>query len=832
MACLGTESAIAVDDALGCVQCTRGDEVDDADGKRDDDAASVPLDSSAPKDLANRDAKAAAPAATAATAHPSPPAAAGASPTSAATREARLPRAEHLALALFRRQLATGLLLTKHKEPGSKVTQACVMYTSPDFQTLWWFESLMAGQKTVVAFDDITEVGAGPPAGTDTVAKALLKFKRKPDAEAADGPAKSKAHEWHLLGGDDAAKPETHLEDVAEQRQLHIVTRGGLVLHLSTFSDEQRAHVIHGFRLCAMLTATQPGSGHEGGPRSLADAADLFGIELSADDADDADEAARTAKGLRQVDVTPGASCHDLGHIGQKGGGAGSLFGHIARHHCRLYREEFHPNYHHEYGIPAGTTVELNFSEKYALALPTADELPMVQGAEQTVADAGDADVDAVEVDAAAEQDDGKHHELGGADVLGKHTLAGANVATDYFKPGMFVLGEVVSHDDDSDTYVIAYRKGPFDSDVLRDALFAYEDQHAHFPEGTEFLDVRRENLVVDYNEQHAAHTPLFVFGISVVQVLVGLIYVYGIRKGKAYEEFGDVSPICGPEWMWYKVVGDWPRCHDQRGQVWRLWTYQYVHSGYMHLTGNVITQCFFGIPIEMVHGPLVMMAIYWVGVVTGALTCAMFDPYSNVVGASGGVYTLTGVHIANLVLNWADMQKGITGNHWTRLFLLLLFFGYEAVVYVASPTENLSYSAHLGGALAGVVFGLAVLHNFDFENKCSHYLQKGAAIVFFAYFVLAVTWYCTHFPPAYLISSVHGISNEPCCYQSRKCARWLPKNARDNLFRCQSGYELKYRDPIDGSAWLAGTVYTECSDLQGICEENYPNATWCSGAK
>ena len=42
MACLGTESAVAVDDALGCVQCTRGDEVDDADGKRDDDAASVP----------------------------------------------------------------------------------------------------------------------------------------------------------------------------------------------------------------------------------------------------------------------------------------------------------------------------------------------------------------------------------------------------------------------------------------------------------------------------------------------------------------------------------------------------------------------------------------------------------------------------------------------------------------------------------------------------------------------------------------------------------------------------------------------------------------------
>ena len=79
------------------------------------------------------------------------------------------------------------------------------------------------------------------------------------------------------------------------------------------------------------------------------------------------------------------------------------------------------------------------------------------------------------------------------------------------------------------------------------------------------------------------------------------------------------------------------------------------------------------------------------------------------------------------------------------------------------------------------------------------------------------------------------GVSTEPCCYQSRTCARWLPKNARDNMFRCSGGYELKYKGPIDGSAsttWDVGAVYTDCSDLQGICEENYPTETWCSGAK
>ena len=39
-----------------------------------------------------------------------------------------LARADRLALALFRRQLATGLLLQRHVVPGEVRTQACVLY--------------------------------------------------------------------------------------------------------------------------------------------------------------------------------------------------------------------------------------------------------------------------------------------------------------------------------------------------------------------------------------------------------------------------------------------------------------------------------------------------------------------------------------------------------------------------------------------------------------------------------------------------------------------------------------------------------------------------------
>ena len=72
--------------------------------------------------------------------------------------------------------------------------------------------------------------------------------------------------------------------------------------------------------------------------------------------------------------------------------------------------------------------------------------------------------------------------------------------------------------------------------------------------------------------------------------------------------------------------------------EAWRLLAYQFVHAGYAHLAANVSLQLLFGLPIELVHGPLRVAATYVAGVAAGGLACAVFDPYSTVLGASGGV--------------------------------------------------------------------------------------------------------------------------------------------------------------------------------------------------
>ena len=54
--------------------------------------------------------------------------------------------------------------------------------------------------------------------------------------------------------------------------------------------------------------------------------------------------------------------------------------------------------------------------------------------------------------------------------------------------------------------------------------------------------------------------------------------------------------------------------------QIWRLWTYQFVHNGYVHLVTNLLYQMIFGVLLEIVHGPLRVGALYTIGVIFGGV--------------------------------------------------------------------------------------------------------------------------------------------------------------------------------------------------------------------
>lgn len=85
-------------------------------------------------------------------------------------------------------------------------------------------------------------------------------------------------------------------------------------------------------------------------------------------------------------------------------------------------------------------------------------------------------------------------------------------------------------------------------------------------------------------------------------------------------------------------------------GEVWRLFTAQYLHAGFVHLLVNMIALHFLGRPLEMLWSARKFFAIYTLCGLAGNLfftvlgTKGIIDPVQAAVGASGCIYGLLGI--------------------------------------------------------------------------------------------------------------------------------------------------------------------------------------------
>ncbi|XP_050423690.1 protein rhomboid isoform X2 [Adelges cooleyi] len=191
----------------------------------------------------------------------------------------------------------------------------------------------------------------------------------------------------------------------------------------------------------------------------------------------------------------------------------------------------------------------------------------------------------------------------------------------------------------------------------------------------------------------------------------------------------------------------------DKRQQLWRFMLYMFLHASWVTLVFNLTVQLLVGLPLEMVHGSLRIGVVYIAGVLAGSLGTSVFDSNVCLVGASGGVYALLAAHLANVLLNYNNMEFGVF-----RLLGLLFIASVDVgfAVYwryafepFSSNSPPVSYVAHIAGALAGLTIGLLVLKNF--EQKLHEQL-----IWWFALGVYAI---CTLFAVAYNLSHPDSIA-------------------------------------------------------------------------
>ncbi|WKZ68365.1 MAG: rhomboid family intramembrane serine protease [Melioribacteraceae bacterium] len=162
----------------------------------------------------------------------------------------------------------------------------------------------------------------------------------------------------------------------------------------------------------------------------------------------------------------------------------------------------------------------------------------------------------------------------------------------------------------------------------------------------------------------------------------------------------------------------------DQAGQpynfqIWQLFTYQFLHGGFMHLFFNMFALWIFGVELENLFGSRKFLFYYLMcGVGAGLLhifASPIFDSISApTIGASGAVY---GVLIAFGML-FPDRYVFLLFPPMPVKAKYLIAF-YIVIEFMSVGSDNyVAHLAHLGGAFFGFVFILLDRRkNFDIDG-------------------------------------------------------------------------------------------------------------------
>lgn len=137
--------------------------------------------------------------------------------------------------------------------------------------------------------------------------------------------------------------------------------------------------------------------------------------------------------------------------------------------------------------------------------------------------------------------------------------------------------------------------------------------------------------------------------------------------------------------------------------QPWQIITYSFLHGGLAHLLFNMFALYMFGGEIERVVGPRRYFNLYFVSVITAAITQLVFaavaggEPYPTV-GASGGIF---GVLLAYaMYFPRRTIMLLIPPIPMPAWVFVIVYGALELYLGVTGTQEGVAHFAHLGGML------------------------------------------------------------------------------------------------------------------------------------
>ncbi|MBI2957399.1 MAG: rhomboid family intramembrane serine protease [Chloroflexi bacterium] len=134
----------------------------------------------------------------------------------------------------------------------------------------------------------------------------------------------------------------------------------------------------------------------------------------------------------------------------------------------------------------------------------------------------------------------------------------------------------------------------------------------------------------------------------------------------------------------------------------WTVLTAMFLHAGFGHIMGNMVTLYFFGVSLAEVAGSGVLLVVYFVGGLCGNLAYVLLaPPLSIAVGASGAIFAVGGSLVA-LIPRRRVLVFPIP-------VPMPLWAAIVGGFFVISFLPGVAWQAHFGGLVAGLAIGYVV---------------------------------------------------------------------------------------------------------------------------
>ena len=177
--------------------------------------------------------------------------------------------------------------------------------------------------------------------------------------------------------------------------------------------------------------------------------------------------------------------------------------------------------------------------------------------------------------------------------------------------------------------------------------------------------------------------------------IIVNLIlYLATLIASQGLYPFGEYRQIAADKFTYY--LGLIP--HYFTSRPWTIITSMFIHAGFWHIFGNMLTLYFFGNFLARTVGNIKFLLVYLIGGIVGnALYLLLGQDFSIVIGASGAVYAVAGA----LVVMYPKLPVRLYLIIPVPLWVVVLIF------FVAwSFVPGVAWQAHIGGLAVGLIAG------------------------------------------------------------------------------------------------------------------------------